>query len=158
MASVRCLKVQDATDLKNNFDPVLEINPQWQESGTFHISFDIMAQPDADWFFEMRNKADEFAAGPYLRWHKGTLVANNENSQKLIDLKAGEWIRVEIIATTGSARYHATITRADGSKSEFKNIPCKPSWGSAYVLLFSGIGTAKAAYFIDNIKLQRSGD
>ena len=157
-ASVRCLKVQDATDLKNNFDPVLEINPQWQESGTFHISFDIMAQPDADWFFEMRNKADEFAAGPYLRWQKGTLVANNENSQKLIDLKAGEWIRVGIIATTGSARYHATITRADGSKSEFKNIPCKPSWGSAYVLLFSGIGTAKAAYFIDNIKLQRSGD
>jgi hypothetical protein len=158
VASQRCLKVQDAPGLKNSFDPVLDIYPQWQESGTFHIIFDVMAQPDADWFFEMRNKADEFAAGPYLRWQKGALVANNADSQKLIDLKAGEWIRVEIIAKTGASKYDVTITREDGSKNEFKNIPCKSNWDSAHYLLFSGIGTAKAAYFIDNIKLHRSGD
>jgi hypothetical protein len=74
--------VQDVPGLKHSYDPVLDIYPKWAESGTYHVSFDIMAQPGADWFFEMRNKGGEFAAGPYLRWQKGTLVANNTASQK----------------------------------------------------------------------------
>jgi hypothetical protein len=69
-----------------------------------------MAQPGADWFFEMRNKGGEFAAGPYLRLQKGTLVANNTASQKLANLKPGEWLRIEITATTGASKYDVTLT------------------------------------------------
>ncbi|MDH4452816.1 MAG: right-handed parallel beta-helix repeat-containing protein [Verrucomicrobiota bacterium] len=157
-ASKRSLKVQDAPDLKHSYDPVLDIYPKWAESGTYHVSFDIMAQPGADWFFEMRNKGGEFAAGPYLRWQKGTLVANNTASQKLADLKPGEWLRIEISATTGAAKYDVTLTRPDGTKTKIDAIPCKPTWDSAHYLLFSALGTTKTAFFIDNVKLENSGN
>ena len=152
--SKRSLKVQDAPDLKHSYDPVLDIYPKWTESGTYHVSFDIMAQPGADWFFEMRNKGGEFAAGPYLRWQKGTLVANNNASQKLAGLKPGEWLRIDLTATTGAAKYDVTLTRQDGTKTEIKAIPCKPTWDTATYLLFSALGTTKTAFFIDNVKLE----
>ena len=130
-ASKRSLKVQDAPGLKRSYDPVLDIYPKW-DSGTFHVGFDIMAQPGADWFFEMRDgNGGEFAAGPYLRWQKGTLVANNNASQKLADVKPGEWLRIDLTATTGTAKYDVTLTRQDGTKTEIKAIPCKPTWATA---------------------------
>jgi len=157
-ASKRSLKVQDAPGLKHSYDPVLDIYPKWAESGTYHVSFDIMAQPGADWFFEMRNKGGEFAAGPYLRWQKGTLVANNTASQKLADLKPGEWLRIDITAITGAAKYDVTLTREDGTKTKIEAIPCKPTWDSAHYLLFSALSTTKTAFFIDNVKLENSGN
>lgn len=153
--SKRSLKVQDVPGLKHSYDPVLDIYPKWAESGTYHVSFDVMAQPGADWFFEMRNKAGEFAAGPYLRWQKGTLVANNTASQKLADIKPGEWLRIDLTATTGAAKYDVTLTWQDGTKVEFKAIPCKPTWDTATYLLFSALGTTKTAFFIDNVKLEQ---
>ena len=155
-ASQRSLKVQDVPGLKHSYDPVLDIYPKWAESGTYHVSFDIMAQPGADWFFEMRNKGGEFAAGPYLRWQKGTLVANNTSSQKLADLKPGEWLRIDLTATTGAAKYDVTLTRQDGTKTKIKAIPCKPTWDTATYLLFSALGTTKTAFFVDNVKLEGS--
>jgi uncharacterized protein YndB with AHSA1/START domain len=149
--------VQDAPGLKHSYDPVLDIYPKWAESGTYHVSFDIMAQPGADWFFEMRDgNGGEFAAGPYLRWQKGTLVANNTASQKLADVKPGEWLRIDLTATTGSGKYDVTLTREDGTKTDFKSIPCKPTWATASYLLFSALGTTKTAFFIDNLKLEQS--
>jgi hypothetical protein len=156
LPSKRSLKVQDAPGLKHSYDPVLDIYPKWAESGTYHVSFDIMAQPGADWFFEMRNQAGEFAAGPYLRWQKGTLVANNTSSQKLADVKPGEWLRIDLTTTTGASRYDITLTRQDGTKTEFKSIPCKPTWDTATYLLFSALGTTKTAFFIDNLKLEQT--
>ncbi len=153
--SKRSLKVQDAPDLKNVFDPVLHIHPKW-EAGTFYASFDLMAQPGADGFFEMRGgTGSEFAAGPYIRWQKGVLVANNTNSQKLTDLPPREWCRVEITATTGVGKYEVTVTRQDGSQSVRQTIPCKSSWTTCTYLLFSGLANAKTAFFVDNLKLEQ---
>ena len=154
-ASKRCLKVQDVPDLKHSYDPVLDIHPKW-EAGTYHASFDVMAQPNADWFFEMRADSGEFAAGPYVRWQKGQLVANNAKSLPLGEVKPGEWIRISITAPPGTGKYDVTVTRADGSSKDFKGIPCKPEWDSASYLLFSALGTTKTAYFIDNLKLESS--
>jgi hypothetical protein len=133
---------------------VLDIYPRW-ETGTFHVSFDIMAQPDAAWFFEMRVKGGEFAAGPYLRYQKGKLVANNGNSVSLADIKPGEWCRIAITATTGAGKYDLSLTREDGTKQDFKDIPCKPTWNAASYLLFSSLADKKTAYFIDNVKLEQ---
>ncbi|MEY4482850.1 MAG: hypothetical protein RL693_302 [Verrucomicrobiota bacterium] len=153
--SKRSLKVQDAPDLKRSYDPVLDVYPKW-ESGTFRVSFDIMAHPGADWFFEMRVKGGEFAAGPYVRCVKGQLVANNGKSLPLAELPPGEWCRIAITATTGAGKYDITLTRQDGSTKEFKDIPCKPTWNSASYLLFSSLGTTKTAYFIDNLSLEQT--
>lgn len=152
--SKRSLKVQDAPDLAHSYDPVLDVFPQWEE-GTFRVSFDIMAQPGADWFFEQRVKGGEFAAGPYLRWQKGHLVANNTGSTKLAEIPANEWVRIAITATTGSGKWAVMLTRQDGSIQEFKDLPCKPSWNAGSYLLWSALGTTKTAYFIDNLSLTK---
>jgi hypothetical protein len=114
-----------------------------------------MAQPGADWFFEMRVKGGEFAAGPYIRCVKGKLEANNTASVKLGDVAPGEWIRIIITATTGSGKYDIALTRQDGTKKEFKDVPCKPTWNSASYLLFSSLADKKTAYFIDNLSLMQ---
>jgi len=150
--SQRSLKVQDAPGLKRSFDPVLGIQPTWK-SGTFRVSFDIMGQPGADWFFELRDKDGEVAVGPFIRWSKGELVANDAHSTKLASLPAHEWCRLTITATTSKGSYDVTLIRQNGTKNEFKAIPCKPSWSVASYLLFSSLSTAKTAYFIDNISL-----
>jgi len=151
--SKRSLKAQDMPGLVHSYDPVLDIYPRW-EAGTFHVSFDIMAQESAEWFFEMRVKGGEFAAGPYVRYQKGKLVANNGKSVPLADIKPGEWCRIAITATTGAGKYDITLTREDGTKQDFKDIPCKPTWNAASYLLFSSLADKKTAYFIDNVKLE----
>lgn len=153
--SKRSLKVQDAPNLKHSYDPVLDIHPTTWEHGTFRVTFDIMAQPGADWFFEMRAKNGEFAAGPYVRWQKGKLVANNVNSLPLADVPAGEWVRVDITAKTQAGKWQIKITRQDGSQQEFLDLPCKTAWDDASYLLFSALGTTKTAFFIDNLKLRQ---
>jgi hypothetical protein len=150
--SKRSLKAQDKPGLPHSYDPVLQIDPRWT-GGSFRVAFDLMAREGADGFFEMRTKGGEFAAGPYLRWENGKLVANHSASLPLADLAAGEWLRIEIAATTGAGRYAVTVTRADGGKVEFKDLPCKPTWHEASELLFSGIGTKDSAFFIDNLSL-----
>ncbi|MCB1076227.1 MAG: right-handed parallel beta-helix repeat-containing protein [Verrucomicrobiae bacterium] len=150
--SKRSLKVQDAPRLAHSYDPVLDFLPRWA-GGTFEVSFDIMAHEKADWFFEMRVNGGEFAAGPYVRWQNGKLVATNAGSVKLADLPPGEWCRIAIRATTGAGHYGVTLTRADGTVTEFKEIPCKPEWNEASYLLFSAVGTSEAAFFIDNLRL-----
>jgi len=146
----RSLKAQDMPGLIHTYDPVLDIYPTW-DSGTFRVRFDMMAQPGADWFFEMRVKGGEFAAGPYIRCVNGRLVANNVESIGLAEVNPGEWCRIEITATTGSGKYEVKLTREDGSTKEFPDLPCKPSWNSASYLLFSALGVTKTAFFIDNV-------
>jgi len=150
--SKRSLKAQDMPGLAQTFYPILDIYPAW-ETGTFRVAFDIMARDGADWFFEMRGKDGEFAAGPYVRWQNGKLVANNVDSVPLGDIKSGEWCRIVLTAKTGAAKYSIQVTRENGETSEFADIPCKPAWVSANYLLFSAIGNSETAFFIDNLSL-----
>jgi hypothetical protein len=101
----------------------------------------------------MRVKGGEFAAGPYLRWADGKLVANNHKNVSLASVPAGEWCRIEIQATTGAGKYNVRLTRANGTSAEINDIPCLASWNEASYLLFSGIGEAQAAFYIDNVNL-----
>jgi hypothetical protein len=148
----RSLKAQDLPGLLHTYDPVLDINPNWT-SGSFIAQFDIMGEPGADWFFEMRDKHGEYAAGPLVRSINGRLQANNSSSVALGEVKPGEWVRIAISATTGAGKYSVTVTREDGKSKEFPDIPCKPSWSAASYLLFSSLADKKTAYYIDNLSL-----
>lgn len=154
LVSKRSLKVQDAPGLAHSYDPVLDIHPTWT-GDAFSVTFDIMAQEGADWFFEMRAKNGEFAAGPYVRWQKGKLVANNGKSVPLAEVPVGEWIRVGIKAKAGSGKWSVELTRQDGTTKSFDDLPCKATWDSASYLLFSALGTTKTAFFIDNLRLRQ---
>lgn len=151
--SKRCLKVQDAPDLKHSYDPVLDIYPTTWDAGSFHIEFDVMAQNGADWFFEIRGKSGDFGNGPYLRWQKGLLAASTDGKVQLTTIPAGEWFRVSLSATTGAGKWSLEITRQNGEKESFPDLTCKPAWTSASYMLFSALGTTKTAFFIDNLKL-----
>ena len=154
-ASKRCLKVQDAPGLKHSYDPILDIYPTTWDTGTFHIEFDVMAQPGADWFFEMRGKGGNFGDGPYLRWQKDQLAASTDGKVQLTTVPAGEWFRVSITATTGAGKWSLNITRQDGTQQSFPDLVCKPAWNTASYMLFSALGTTKTAFFIDNLKLEQ---
>jgi hypothetical protein len=148
----RSLKVQDAPDLAKTYEPVLHLRPGWT-SGRFIVGFDAMAEPGADWFFEMRGRG-EHAAGPLVTWRNGRLFAGTGNATPLADIPPGEWFRLVITAETGAGSYDVELVRQDGSRQAFPKIACKPTWTDASYLLFSGVGTKKAAFFIDNVRLQ----
>ncbi|WP_395749820.1 right-handed parallel beta-helix repeat-containing protein [Prosthecobacter sp.] len=151
----RSLKIQDAPNLKQSYNPVLDIYPTTWDAGTFHIQFDVMAQPGADWFFEIRGKNSDFGNGPYLRWQKGQLSASTDGKVQLLKIPANEWFRVSLTATTTAGKWSLEITRQDGTTQSFPTLPCKPAWTSASYLLFSALGTTKTAFFIDNLQLEQ---
>lgn len=147
----KALRVLDAPGLEPAYHPILHVRPDWG-AGTFRAKFDVMSEPGAVWFFEMRGAA-EFGAGPYVRWQEGKLTAGVSGSIPLADVAAGEWIRLEILATTGRGTWTIHLFRADGTEETFTEIPCKPEWTDAGYLLWSGIGQEKAAFFLDNLSL-----
>ena len=162
--SKRCLKVQDAPGLLHRYDPVLDINPTTWDGGTFHIEFDVMAQPGADWFFEVRGKNGEYGHGPYVRWQNGQIAPGLDGRAVPFDVPPNQWVHVSLSATTGAAATPATpakngtwtvsFTRQDGEKKSYLTFAAKPAWTSASYLLFSALGTTKTAFFIDNVSLR----
>jgi hypothetical protein len=158
--SGRSLKVQDAADLANTYEPILHIRPHWT-SGRFRIGFDAMAQPGADWFFEIRGNGP-YAAGPLVSWKKGKLFAGSGDGTQLAEIPPGEWFRLTITAETGSDNaaggYVVELLRQDGSSKVFPKIACNPSWTDASYLLFSGLGTTKTAFLLDNLRLTEATD
>lgn len=148
----RSLKVQDAPDLVHSYEPVLHLRPGWDE-GAFVVGFDVMARPGADWFFEMRGRNGEYAAGPMVTWRDGRLFAGVGGSPPLAEIPPGEWFRVTITAATGAGSYDLELVRQDGTRGEFRKLPCKPSWKDAGYLLFSAQGSKRTAFFIDNLRL-----
>ncbi|HVJ44944.1 MAG TPA: right-handed parallel beta-helix repeat-containing protein, partial [Luteolibacter sp.] len=150
-AKGKSLKIQDAADITPAWLPVLNLSPKWAP-GPISMTFDAMSQPDADWFFEIRD--GEFGAGPYFSWKKGKLTASTNKSIALADIPAGEWFRVKLTATPGDGKWTLGITRQDGSKQEFKDLPCKTSWEKPKMVLWSSVSNQKTAFFIDNVGLE----
>lgn len=154
-ASKRSLKVQDAPGLSKNYLPILHVEPNWDD-GAVEIEFDAMAQPGADWFTEMRtDRGGEYGIGPMVNWRNGKLSAGKGGPTPLVDIPAGEWFRVAIATTLGSGTYAVSVTRADGTRREFPGLACSPALAKCRYLLWSGTGEVKAAFFLDNVRLER---
>jgi len=152
--SKRSLKVQDAPGLSKSYLPVLNLMPKWPD-GPLAVSFDAMAQPGANWFFEIRTgPGGEYGAGPYFSWKNGKLAAKTDGSIPLADIPDGEWFRVELTATPGTGKWNVKLTRQDGSTKDFPELPCKPAWNKAGYILWSGLADKQTAFFIDNLELK----
>ncbi len=149
--STRSLRVKDSPALSKSYLPVLDINTGW-ESGTLQATFDIMAEKDANWFFESR-AGGEFAAGPLVSWNNGKLFAGL-GTKLLAEIPPGEWVRIQITATTGAGKWSVKLTRQDGTTTDHPDLPCKPTWDNAGYLLFSSTGNSEASFHIDNLSLE----
>jgi hypothetical protein len=154
-ASKRSLKVQDAPGLSKNYLPILNVEPNWDD-GAVEVEFDAMAQAGADWFTEMRtDRGGEYGIGPMVNCRNGKLSAGKGGPTPLLDIPAGEWFRVTIATTLGSGTYAVTVMRADGTRREFPGLACSPTLTKCRYLLWSGTGEVKAAFFLDNVRLER---
>jgi len=165
-ASKRSLKVQDVPGLKHSYDPALDIYPKWPESGSYHVSFDIMAQPGADWFPRCATKG-EFAAGPYVRWQNGKIAPGLQSGPVPFESRA------QPMGACGNHRHLRDCRHADHARQKrhldrllhppgrrrkaHPTFAAKPGWTEAHYLLFSALGTTKTAFFIDNVKLEHAG-
>ena len=153
--SKRSLKIQDAPGLSRTYMPILHVTPNWDD-GRFEAEFDLMAQEGADGMFELRtDKGGEYALGPLLTWNKGRLAAGKGAAVKLAEFAPGEWIRLLVTATPGAGSFQVTLTRGDGRKEEFPAIPCGAAWNMCHYVLWSGTSDNKAAFFLDNLRLER---
>ena len=153
--SKRSLKILDAPNLPQSFYPILDVHPNW-EAGTLRAQFDVMAQPGANWFFEMRTDGGgEYGAGPMVSWKNGELSAGLGDQKKLAKIPTGEWARITVTATTESGTFDVDLLRQDGTRQEFNGLPCKPTWDKAHYLLWSSLGTTSTAFFLDNLSLTR---
>ncbi len=147
----QALQFLDAPDIDPVYYPILHVRPDWGK-GEFRTSFDVMSEPESKWFFEIRGSG-EFGAGPYVRWQDGKLTAQVSGTVPLADVPAGEWVRIEIRATTGSGKWSVALVREDGTTLKVADIPCKTDWDDAGYLFWSGVGDKKAAFYLDNLNL-----
>lgn len=80
----------------------------------------------------------------------------------MAEIPPGEWFRLKITAETASGAnagsYVVELMRQNGSSKVFPKIVCKESWRDAGYLLFSGLGTTKTAFFIDNLRMTTAAD
>lgn len=150
----RSLKVQDAPGLSKSYKPVLMVLSKW-ERGTVRASFDVMSQPGAEWYFELRPAPHEHGVGPLVWCRNGQFVGGKSGEKKLATIPAGEWCRLQVIASIGSGTFDVVITQQNGTRQEFKDIPCKAGWEPCATLLWSATSGKQTAYFIDNLTLER---
>jgi len=105
--------------------------------------------------FELRTEGGgEYGAGPLVRWNNGQVSGGKDGAIQLVPVPAGEWFRLELTATIGSGKFTVAIQRLDGTRQEFADLPCKPTWDKAHYLLWSSLGTTKTAFFLDNLRLR----
>ena len=148
--SGKSVRIQDAPGLTPAWLPVLTLQPKFAP-GPIRISFDAMSLAGADWFFEVRG--GDYGAGPYLSWKNGKLTAATNRSIPLADIPTGEWFRVRMTSTPGSGKWNVEITRQDGTKTNHPDLPCKPEWTKANLVLWSAISNADTAFHIDNLEM-----
>lgn len=150
-ASVRSLKFQDAPGLSASHHPLLTLTPNW-EKGTAHVTFDVMGEPGADGYFEMRTTTyGNYNAGPRIAWQNGALVAGASPSTPLCDLAPREWVRISITAPLGTGKWKVSLTRQNGSVQEFDNLPCALEWTRCASILWVASADKNTAFFVDNI-------
>ncbi|MGE9266623.1 MAG: right-handed parallel beta-helix repeat-containing protein [Verrucomicrobiales bacterium] len=149
----KSLQIQDAEGLKQTYHPLLNVRPDWG-AGTVRVSFDVMAEEGAHWFFEIRGGA-EFGAGPMVSWRGGKLIAGHGGRERVMgELPAGKWVRVEIAARTGSGKWSVTMTGEDGKARELRDLPTGQGWEDAGYFFWSGTANAKTAFYLDELSLE----
>jgi hypothetical protein len=146
------LRVQDRDDLKQPWNPHLYWDPHYS-AGRAHLGFKIRLEPGADAICEWRDQANPFRTGPSLRFRDGVAFARDK---KLLEFAPNSWLAVAMSASLGGSagRWNLSLTLADGTTREFKELPCDPGWGEVRWVGFSSLATKKVAFYLDDIEME----
>jgi hypothetical protein len=146
------LKVQDAPDLKQFWNPHLYWDPHYTE-GNARLAYKIRLEPGSDATCEWRNRANPFRTGPSLRFRDTGIFARD---RKLLDCDFNTWIAVEMRAPLGQTKSHweLTLTLPGGNTREFKDLPCDADWQEVRWLGFSSLATNNVAFYLDDVEME----
>ena len=101
-----------------------------------------------DWF------ATPYLVGPSLWVQQGALQVNG---QTLMQIPAGQWIRVEITAGLGiqqAGTWNLTVTLPDQPPQRFEDLALgSPDWRRLTWVGFISNANAKSEFYVDNLQL-----
>ena len=107
---------------------------------------------------EFRDRSSPYKVGPRFRATKGKLLIEGVEP---IAYPVDEWVRYEIVTSVGDAStgdWTLTLTFADGTKKEFKNLKFKSAdWRAFHWFGMSNCvkTTDQTTYFLDDIEISK---
>ncbi|MGL4942769.1 MAG: right-handed parallel beta-helix repeat-containing protein [Thermoguttaceae bacterium] len=157
-SGTKCLRVGDANDLKQGFNPHFHYDPRYK-TGRVAVSFAVRVEPNALPYIELRDSSSPYKAGPTFRIAGGKLQLHGVEP---IDFPVGAWVRFDITATLGDAAdgtWQLQLTFPDGTEKRFDKIACvQPDWKSLNWFGFCNLAATddNSAFFVDAIECQNA--
>ncbi len=149
----RSLKVVDAPGLQAAFNPHFYFAPNHVD-GVTRFAFDLRAEAGVQLAYEWRDNATPYRVGPNITLIGGKLRAGGK---ELLDLPAGQWARIEVIAGLGSkstGTWDLSVTLPGQAPQHFNGLKNgSPEWKKLTWLGMSSNANAKTVFYIDNIEL-----
>lgn len=149
----RSLKITDAPDLKNAFDPHFHFDPRHTE-GITTCAYDIYLEPGVQFYHEWRDHSSPYKTGPSLWIQGGKLNA----AGKQIVIPDNQWVHIEVKAGLGSkstGTWDLSVTIPGQSPQKFTGLKnANPQWKQLNWLGFVSNAKVKTVYYVDNLELK----
>jgi hypothetical protein len=153
----RSLRVVDAPDLPNAFDPHFYFRPNHKQ-GVTRLSFDLRIEDNANLYQEWRDAGTPYLVGPSFSIANGRLYANGK---ELMEMETGQWIRFEVVAGLGgegNGTWNLAVSPTGGARREFSGLKNGSSdWKTLEWLGFVSNATEKTTFYLDNLELTNGG-
>jgi hypothetical protein len=155
-AGRRCVKIVDAPNLVNDWDPHLTYENLGYTVGGVVNAFDLRLAKDTRMHFEWRDYGDPpYATGPQFQVHDLQLAVGKEK----LSLPADQWIHFEITADLDAAAgkgWTLRVTVPGQPMHEYAGLPmCSPNFKHLTWLGFTSYATYKTTFYLDNLVLKQ---
>ncbi|HAK95378.1 MAG TPA: hypothetical protein DCM87_10330 [Planctomycetes bacterium] len=150
----RSVKIQDAEGLQHAFNPHMVYLPTYTR-GAARMSFDLRVEAGVDMYHEWRSwDVQPYRVGPTFWVRNGKLLLAGK---EVMDLPAGQWVRVEIAAKVGKdadGTWDLAITPPGAAPRRFSALAAgSPDFANLTWVGWSSMANAKTVFYIDNVAL-----
>ncbi len=147
----RSLKIADAAELKNGFDPHFFYSPAYKR-GLATCSFAIRLEPGAVFYHEWRDRASPYRVGPSLWFRDGELIVDG---QAPVDVPTGKWLRVKVESRLkGDRPTWSLAVEIPGAKAvNLKGLPVSKGWKSVDWVGFVSPAERPTTVYLDDLDL-----
>lgn len=149
----RSLKISDAPDLKQAFNPHFYFVPR-HVKGTTRCAFDLRLSANSEVVHDWRDNAQPYRTGPSFTARDGKLLVGGK---ELMALPVEQWIHFEVSANLGAkanGKWELRVTLPGAHPQIFAELPLNPAWKKLDWLGFISNAREKSVYYIDNIELE----
>ncbi len=149
----RSLKITDAPDLKNAFNPHFHFDPNHKD-GITTCAYDIFLEPGVQFYHEWRDRSSPYRTGPSL-WIQGGKL--NAAGKQLI-IPDNQWVHIEVKAGLGAqstGTWDLTVTVRGQATQKFTGLKnANADWKELHWLGFVSNAKVKTVYYLDNLELK----